>query len=208
VPKLAQQLAGSLDRKPGLAPEPPGPDSVTSRAPSRNNPTTWATSRSRPTNELVGRGRFVFEIVFSGGNPLVPELVDPDRPVEVLQPVLAEIRQVPVDERDRRLGEQHLAPVARCGDASPQVHVLADVALVRDGGGSRVDAHAHAHGPAGQRCLSVGSSDGGMRRGREREEERTALRVDLDAAVCRAGVSDQAPVLGESVRVALCAELS
>ena len=53
-------------------PEPPGPDSVTSRAPSCSSSTTSDTSRSRPTNDDAGRGRFVFEIVFSGGKRSVP----------------------------------------------------------------------------------------------------------------------------------------
>ena len=42
--------------------------------------------------------------------------------------------------------------------------------------------------------------------GREREEERIALRVDLDATLGDAGVPDHSPMLGERVRVRLCAE--
>ena len=53
-------------------PEPPGPDSVTSRAPSCSNSTRSDTSCSRPTNDDAGRGRFVFEIVFSGGKRSCP----------------------------------------------------------------------------------------------------------------------------------------
>ena len=55
-----------------VLPEPPGPESVTSRLPSLSSDTTSSVSRALPTNELAGRGRFVLEIVFSGGKDPSP----------------------------------------------------------------------------------------------------------------------------------------
>ena len=55
-----------------VLPVPPGPVSVTRRAPSSKRESTSNSSSSRPTNELAGRGRFVLEIVFSGGNEPFP----------------------------------------------------------------------------------------------------------------------------------------
>ncbi len=74
-----------------VLPEPPGPVSVTSRAPRSIRASTSSSSRSRPTNELAGRGRFVFEIVFSGGKEPSPSWKIATASRDVLQPVLAEI---------------------------------------------------------------------------------------------------------------------
>ena len=81
-----------------VLPVPPGPVSVTRRAPSSIRESTSASSPSRPTKELAGRGRFVFEIVLSGGKRAVPELEDRDRLGDVLQPVLAEVGERELDE--------------------------------------------------------------------------------------------------------------
>ena len=45
------------------------------------------------------------------------------------------------------------------------------------------------------------------RRSRKGEEEGVALRIDLDPAVAAARLADQAPVLGERLRVRIGAEL-
>ena len=82
------EAAVSMARR--VLPEPPGPVSVTRRAPPATRASTSSSSRSRPTKELAGRGRLVFEIVFSGGKEPVTELEQGDRS-DVLQPVLAEI---------------------------------------------------------------------------------------------------------------------
>ena len=57
--------AASIARR--VFPEPPGPVSVSRRAPLRSRASTSSTSRPLPTNEFAARGRFVFEIVLSGG---------------------------------------------------------------------------------------------------------------------------------------------
>ncbi len=62
----ASSAASSASR---VLPVPPGPVSVTRRAPSLDprEQRPRASSASLPTKELAGRGRFVFEIVLSGG---------------------------------------------------------------------------------------------------------------------------------------------
>ena len=55
-----------------VLPVPPGPVSVTRRAPSSNRESTSSSSSSRPTKELAGVGRLVLEIVFSGGKEPSP----------------------------------------------------------------------------------------------------------------------------------------
>ncbi len=55
-------------------------------------------------------------------------------------------------------------------------------------------------------CHLFGSRERSRSR-REGEEERIALRVDLDPLMSRAGFADQAPVLGERLGVPLGAEL-
>ena len=69
-----------------------------------------------------------------------------------------------------------------------------------------MQAHPHADRPGLERALAVEGGRGGAGRGREGDEERVALRVDLDAAVRREGGAQDAPVLGERLRVALGAE--
>jgi len=66
------------------------------------------------------------------------ELEDPDRLLEVLQAVLAEICQVNFRELACLLREQHLAPVSDRRDARALVHVLPDVALLAEVGSAGV----------------------------------------------------------------------
>ena len=96
----ASAAASSASR---VLPEPPGPVSVTRRAPSSSEREHVVRARAPvPTNELAGRGRFVFEIVLSGGKLLVAELEDRDGSVDVLQAVLAEVgERDAVEERAR-----------------------------------------------------------------------------------------------------------
>ena len=95
-------------------------------------------------------------------------------------------------------------PVARRGDPGGAVDVGADVALVRQQRRARVNAHPHRDR---QRRLGFLRGRQRTRRGRERDEERIALRVDLDAAVPRERVAQDASMLGERLRVLRLAEL-
>jgi hypothetical protein len=63
------------------------------------------------------------------------------------------------------------------------MYVEADVALVRANGLARVDSHANKNRPCGEDSLALGSGCGCIRSLCERDEDRVALRVDLDAAV-------------------------
>jgi len=86
------------------------------------------------------------------------------------------------------------------------VNVGADVALVGHDRLARVHAHAHRDDAVRQRRLRV--SRGGERVSCpcERDEERVALRVDLDAGVEREGGPQPLAVIRQGRRVALRAE--
>ena len=110
----------------GSCPCPPGPVSVSSRvrgASSRAPPR--ASSRSRPTKlvscsgRLLGSASSVRRGGKSAGQVRVQQLEDALRPLQVLQPVRAQVAQagpagqgVP-HQRRRGLGEHHLPPVGR-----------------------------------------------------------------------------------------------
>ena len=79
-------------------------------------------------------------------------LVEAHWPVEVLEPLLAEVAEEEVEvlllvleERLRRLGDEHLATVRGSPDARGAVHGEARVAAVGSDRLAGVDAHAHAH---------------------------------------------------------------
>ena len=84
------------------------------------------------------------------------QLVDPRRPVEVLEMVTTEIgERHPVEERRRRLGDEHLHPVRERCDARAAVDVHAHVSLARHGRRARcaapsVPGSAQSRGLAGR----------------------------------------------------------
>ena len=97
--------------------------------------------------------------------------------------------------------------MTRCANAGGAVDIGTDVALL--GEERRAGVHPHAHlDPAG--LQPGGDPLRGLERargGREGEEEGVALGVDLGSALRRARLTDDAPVLGERLRVTLGAEL-
>ena len=98
--------------------------------------------------------------------------------------------------------------MARGCDTRREVHVVSHVALVGDERGARVQADAQADRP---RCECVRDRLGcsrGSRSGWERNEEGVPLRVYFDAALGSARLANNAAMLGERVRVCLCAELA
>ena len=115
------------------------------------------------------------------------ELVDALGRAQVLEPVGAEVARFVVDERARRLRQQHLAAVADGRDARALVHVDPDVSLMSHPRLAGVESHPDADRPIGQASLCVRGRGGRVRSARERHEERVALCVDLDATVGRAG---------------------
>ena len=106
-----------------------------------------------------------------------------------------------VEERRGGRRDEDLVAVRERGDARSAVDVLADVALLGRGRSARVQAHAHADRsrlePFARRARRLRRSSG-CRKG---DEERVALRVDLDAAVRRRRLAHDPPVLGERVGV-------
>ncbi len=119
--------------------------------------------------------------------------------------MIAEVAQLEpgVEQLSRRLRDENLAAVARAHDARRPVHVGADIALVRHDRLTGVDADADAHGSACQRYLGLPSSGDRISGPRERDEERVSLGVHLDPAVARESLTQQPPMLGEQVRIAL-----
>ena len=130
------------------------------------------------------------------------ELVDAHRAVEVLEPVLSEVAQrLAVEERGRGGRDEDLVAVRERSDARSAVDVLADVALLGHGRSARVQAHAHADRSRFEPFVRRPRGFCGSLRCRERDEERVALRVDLDTAVRRGRLAHDLPVLGERVGV-------
>ena len=119
----------------------------------------------------------------------VAQLEEALRRGEVLEPVLAQIAdRLPGDEVARRLRQEHLASVPGGGDPRRTVDVHPDVALVGHDGLARVQPHANADRSVAKRRLPVRGGADRVGGARERDEERIALRVHLDAAVPREGL--------------------
>ena len=131
----------------------------------------------------------------------LPELVEPHRLSEVLQPVLAQIpERRTFDQLLRGLGDEDLPPVPGRADAGGAMDVHADVALVRNGRLPRVDAHPNRELEPALRLLGRGQRVGGPGEG---DEERVALCVDLDAAVTLERLAQHAAVLFQQPGVGL-----
>ena len=111
-----------------------------------------------------------------------PELIDPLRPRQVLQPVLPEVDEVVRAHQQiaGRVREQHLPAVTGVGDPGGPVHVHADVALLRQQRLPGVDPHSHANDVLTQDGLRCAGCVGCVGCPAERVEERIALGVDLD----------------------------
>ena len=107
--------------------------------------------------------------------------------------MLAEVSQLGTVEQGGGGGaDQDLAAVAGGGDARALVHVGTDVALVGQQRGAGVQADADLDRTVGQ---GVGRLAGGGQRtgrGRKGDEEGVALGVDLDSAVGRERVAQEA----------------
>ena len=91
--------------------------------------------------------------------------------------------------------------MTRSRNASRTMHIDADVAVLGDERFSGVETHAHADRTIGERVTAFGRGRQRLPRLRERDEERVALRVHLEAAVPREGVTQHPPVLRQHLRV-------
>ena len=94
------------------------------------------------------------------------------------------------EQAARRLGDEDLAAAPDGAQARGTNDVEADVALLVDRRLAGVEAHAHANGLSlrpgrgHMRALHLDSGGDRVAGAREDEEERVALRVDLDALAC------------------------
>ena len=121
---------------------------------------------------------------------------------EVLEPVQPEVATGLAAKRVTVASDSDDLPAVR-GRADPggTVDVEADVALVGDDGVAGVDADPDADRGLRRSLDSLGCRDGVVGP-TEGDEERVALRVDLDAVVRRRSRADP-PVLGQQVGVVL-----
>ena len=132
------------------------------------------------------------------------ELVEALRRLDVLEQMLAEVADLGVvaDEVARRPREQHLAAVCRrtdaCGARQVDTDVVAPLGQRRLAG---MNADPHTDIAAGQRSLGCGGRGNGVVRASERDEERVALRVDLEAVVLDERLTEHAPVRRQHVAV-------
>ena len=174
----------------------------------------WARRRGRrggagtatSTDSSAARGLLALEIVDG-------DLEDALRLVDPAQVPLADrehgyaVGQARAEERARRLREEDLPAAADGADAGRAHDVEPDVALLVDRRLAGVQAHPHAHvrlaGPGLRRVRALSLDRGGHRvaRAREREEERVALRVDLDPVARSERVADEASVRRQHVAV-------
>jgi hypothetical protein len=93
------------------------------------------------------------------------------------------------------------------GDARCTVHITSHIPLLGQKRRPRVYADPHLDRAGGEHLGDLPGGRNRSRRGREAEEERVPLRIDLDAVVAGAGRSDQATMLGQCFRIPLGAEL-
>ncbi len=145
---------------------------------------------------------------------VVAELVDPLGSGQVLEPVLAEVAQrrdvrqpVRCEQRRGRGGDQHLPAVPAGRDPRRAVDVLADVALVGDVRSAGVHAHPEPDRALAEVLDDPRSRPYRSRSGREGEEERVALGVDLHPVVRGGRGPHQPPVLEQRRGVRLGPEL-
>ena len=142
-------------------PVPPGPVSVRIRTPGSEPALDEVAQLVLAAEERRRRDREVRpEEGLQRREALLAELVDPDRCGEILQPVLAEVREREVtglEQRHRRRRDDDLAPVAARADPRCPVHVHPDVVAVHEKRLAGVDAHrarGWASARAPRRCRS------------------------------------------------------
>ena len=183
-------------------PLPPGPVSVTSRTSGRRSSAAICVDLPLAAEERRGGNRQVRLVQRLQRREVVrAELEDALGRAQVLQPVQAEVAHLGAGEVGGRLRQEHLAAVPGGRDPRRPMHVEPDVALVGPERFPRVQAHPHAHRAVRKRALRVGGGRDRVGRARKRDEERVALRVDLDPVVPPPGLPQRTAVLGEHVGV-------
>jgi hypothetical protein len=123
------------------------------------------------------------------------QLIEVLRSGEILEPVLAEIAEIAVDQLAGRLRQQDLAAVPGGGDPGRPVDVDPDVALVGDRRLAGVQADPHADRTVLERRLRLPRGGDRLPRRGKGDEERVPLRVDLDPAVAAERVAQDPAML-------------
>jgi hypothetical protein len=109
--------------------------------------------------------------------------------------VLAEVSRVDVCGVARFFRQQHLTAVTDRRDSCSFVHVVPDVALLREVRDAGVHAYAHVDRTGQQSLLRFASAIHGSESCREGDEERVTLSVDFYAAVTGERIPQDQPVL-------------
>ena len=134
--------------------------------------------------------------------------VDRNGGAEVLQPVLAKVHKFPsvVEQSTSRAGQHDLPAVRGRGDPRGEVHVLADITLVggHRGAGMQTDSNPDR---SGRQCLGERLCMGGYCASANAIKKASPWGVDLDAAECRAHLTDPASMFGKRGRVRFGPEL-
>ena len=135
-------------------------------------------------------------------------MVEPLRLGKVLQPVLAQVAQLPAARQGSgRGGDKHLPAVAGRGDPGRSVHIEADIPLLAQVRRPRVDANPHPDRAGGELFHRLRSGPHCPRSCGERDEERVSLRIDLCSAVSTERLAQDAAMLRERMRVPIRAQL-
>jgi hypothetical protein len=134
-------------------------------------------------------------------------MVEHDRLVEVLQPVLAELGEVAIDEHPRGRGENDLAAVARCGDPGGAVQLPTGIALAGEAQRAGVQADPRLDRPPGERLLTLRRCGQRLDGISEGIQEGVSLRIDLDTAVGGEGDPQETAVLGKRQHVPILSKL-
>ena len=179
-------------------PLPPGPVSVTSRTSRRRSSLDDLLDLAFAPEERRRRDRQVRLVQrLERREVFRAELEETLGRTQVLQPVEAEVAHIDAGEVGGRLGQEHLPTVPGRGDPRSSVHVEPDVALVGTSGSPVCSPIRTRTGPPASAPVRRGRRHRIGRMG-EGNEERIALRVDLDAAVGRARVAHDPAVLREA----------
>ena len=115
----------------------------------------------------------------------------------------AQVADTCVDERARRLGEEHLPSMADGSDAGALVHVDPDVSLVRQPRLTSMQPHANPDRAVRERALAVCGGGDRIGSSAEGDEERVTLRVHLDALVVGKRRPESPPMLVQCVPIAV-----
>src|SRR5947208_817234 len=109
---------------------------------------------------------------------------------------LAELDQLPVDERPRRCRHDHLTAVARSSDPGGSVKLAPGIALTGQLQLARVHSHPHQYGARRESLLTICCGRERLDRIDECEQKGVPLRVDLDPAVLGKSATQEPTMLG------------